>query len=200
MKHSIYPNSFITSYCAEHTDARTLPTSLDIVKKETITYGVGIFACRSFIRGETIGHFIAEPTSEIRQHTLQRSTNDNLYDPYFIGFLLHSCDPNVVLNMHAQKVFCIRDIAPNEPLLMDYASTEDQLFNQFACKCSAPNCRHWITGRAEFVNQEGRHYINSLRQFNPSDITVPDQLIDAASHPNHDYDASDPLYQLSQSA
>ncbi len=159
--HTIYPETFIAAHCPPRIDRSKLPSPQDIVKKTTQEFGVGIFAVRAFKRGEVIGSFIAEETDQLLQHSLQRAPNDNLHDPYFIGMLLHSCDPNVVLDMHDQKVFCVRDIAIGEPLFMDYASTEDVLFNQFACMCGSANCRHWVTGRAELVNAKGLEYIEN---------------------------------------
>lgn len=194
MKQSIYPDLFITDHCPQHVDICQLPTADDIIKKETADYGVGIFAQRPFMRGETIGQFVAEATSEVLQHTLQRRPQDHLHDPYFIGFLLHSCDPNVVLDMHAQKAFCVRDISAGSPLFMDYTSTEDQLFNQFACKCGAANCRHWVTGRNERVTLEGEQYLASLPYRIGSDIIVPDDFIHVASNLNHEIQMNDSLY------
>ena len=157
MSDSIYPDAFYQKYMHNDVDEKLLPTSQDVIKKTTYDYGEGIFAQRDFKRGEAL-HFIAKPISDLLQHSLQRGPNDNLYDPHFIGFLLHSCSPNVMLDMHQQKLFCILDIEKGAPLFMDYASTEDMLFKQFACKCGSPVCRGWITGRNEPVNPEGLGY------------------------------------------
>lgn len=156
---SLYPSAFIKKHAAPHIDLSRLPSTHELIKKETDQYGVGIYAQRPYARGTVIGHFLARQTSELRQHSLQRSPGDHLEDPYFVGYLLHSCDPNVVLDMHQQKVYCLKDIHEGEPLFMDYASTEDVLFRQFACACAAPNCRQWIAGRSEPVNQEGQHFL-----------------------------------------
>lgn len=161
---TIYPESFIKKYAIADKAKLCLPTVDDIAMLETAEYGKGIFALHPYKRGMCIGDFIAKPIKTLKQHSLQRGPNDNLYDPYFIGFLLHSCDPNVVVDMHQHKVYCIRDIDENQPLLMDYASTEDKLFNQFPCGCNAPNCRYWITGRNEFVSNQGLDYLQSFKK------------------------------------
>lgn len=158
--HSIYPIEFINAHCPTNIRPEQLPLASELVKKETKEYGVGIYAQRPYMRGECVGHFIAESGHSLRQHSLQRTPEVHLVDPYFIGYLSHSCDPNVVLDMHQQQVFCIRDIIADEPLCMDYASTEDTLFRQFACGCNAPNCRQWVTGRYEPVNADGMIYLN----------------------------------------
>ncbi len=156
---SIYPSSYISKYALPCVNPLLLPTENDLIKKETPQYGIGIYTLHYYERGECIGQFLARPSHEISQHTLQRSPHDHMEDPYFVGYLLHSCDPNVVVDMHQQKVFCLKDIQAGEPLFMDYASTEDTLFKQFSCACDAPNCRHWITGRNETVNDEGKHFL-----------------------------------------
>ncbi|ACT59159.1 SET domain-containing protein-lysine N-methyltransferase [Hirschia baltica] len=177
--HTIYPETFIKAHCPTHLDKSKLPTPKDIVKKTTQEFGVGIFAVRAFKRGEVIGSFVAEETDQLLQHSLQRAPNDNLHDPYFIGMLLHSCDPNVVLDMHDQKVFCVRDIEVGEPLFMDYASTEDVLFNQFACMCGSSNCRHWVTGRAELVSADGLAYIHNMTHSNVIAIETHEDFVHA---------------------
>ena len=86
---------------------------------------------------------------EIRQHTLQIEPDKHLHDLYFSGYFLHSCSPNIELDMEKLLVYAVRDIHPMEYLTMDYAQTEDVLFKQFPCGCGADNCRGWITGRKE---------------------------------------------------
>ena len=114
----------------------------DLVGKGVITY-------RSYKRGDIIARMAGHIIHEIRQHTLQITPHTHLFDPYFSGFFLHSCAPNISLNMVDFTVTALRDIAANSFLYMDYAETEDVLFKQFPCSCGAPNCRGWITGRKE---------------------------------------------------
>ena len=156
---TLYPRSFVTHCTPSEEHLAQLPSRHALAKQNTEEFGVGIFALRPFRRGEVIGTFLAMETTEVNQHSLQRGPRDYLYDPYFVGYLLHSCDPNVVLDMHQQKVYCIRDIEVGTPLMMDYASTEDTLFRQFPCACGSANCRHWVTGRAEGVNAVGELYL-----------------------------------------
>jgi len=157
----IYPEAFIARHCAAPGHRLELPTTADIAKGGAGNCGLGVFAKRPFLRGERL-RFLAEPTGALLQHTLQRSPGDNLHDPYFVGFLLHSCDPNVVLDMHQQTVHVLKDILVGGALCMDYASTEDTLFNQFPCACGAANCRVWVTGRSEPVSEAGRAYISAF--------------------------------------
>ena len=111
--------------------------------------GRGVIAYRAFAKGDVIARMAGHVVSEIRQHTLQLTPETHLFDPYFSGFFLHSCSPNISLNMVELTVTALQDIPANSFLYMDYAETEDVLFKQFPCSCGAPNCRSWITGRKE---------------------------------------------------
>jgi SET domain-containing protein len=57
----------------------------------------------------------------------------------------HSCDPNIAIQ--GQIVFvAMKDIAPDEELTHDWATTDD-LNYEMACNCGAANCRGVITGK-----------------------------------------------------
>lgn len=128
------------------------PTEDDfIVSRREDGKGLGIYAQRTFRRGYRICRISGTVVHQVMQHTLQISPDSHLYDPYFTGFLLHSCDPNTFLDMQRFELWAVKDIQPGDSLTMDYASTEDVLFKQFPCLCGAPNCRGWITGRREPV-------------------------------------------------
>ncbi|MCG8473515.1 MAG: SET domain-containing protein-lysine N-methyltransferase [Desulfobacterales bacterium] len=146
-----------------HEESSDYPTRQDFfVSKAGDEKGFGLFTRRLFQKGEQMARFTGEVLNEIKLHTLQISPSKHLYDPHFVGYLLHSCDPNVELNMKTLTMRALKDIAPGEALTMDYASTEDVLYRQFACACKARKCRQWITGRLETINREGRDYLNSL--------------------------------------
>lgn len=113
--------------------------------------GQGVITYRAFQQGELLARMAGYIVHEIRQHTLQITPATHLHDPYFSGYFLHSCSPNISLNMVDLTVTALKDIAANSFLYMDYAETEDVLFKQFPCSCGAPNCRGWITGRKEMV-------------------------------------------------
>lgn len=126
------------------------PTEADcVVIRQEAGKGRGVYAVRGFARGHRICRVSGSITHEVMQHTLQISPGVHLLDPYFTGYLLHSCDPNCFLDMQRFELWALRDIVPGEAMTMDYASTEDVLFKQFRCLCGAANCRGWITGRRE---------------------------------------------------
>lgn len=89
-------------------------------------------------------------------HTRQLMPGIHIHDPYFSGLLPHSCAPNVFLDMSELWLWSLKDIAQGTLLCMDYASTEDELFHQFACRCGSAECRGWITGYNEPPNADGQ--------------------------------------------
>ena len=122
--------------------------------------GYGVYTLRQYERGNLVARFTGSTISEIIQHSLQLSSGQHILDSYFAGFLLHSCDPNIVLDMNDLTIWAIKDIEKGDALTMDYASTEDYLFKQFKCLCGSDNCRQWVTGRRETVNSEGINLLN----------------------------------------
>jgi len=130
-----------------------------IVSRREDGKGAGVYTRRDIRRGELVARITGNIVPNISQHTLQITPTTHLYDPFFTGFLLHSCSPNIYLDMTEFEIWALRDIEAGQALTMDYASTEDILFKQFPCLCGTPNCRFWITGRKEEVSAEGMAYI-----------------------------------------
>ncbi|XCN72132.1 MAG: SET domain-containing protein-lysine N-methyltransferase [Candidatus Electrothrix aestuarii] len=120
----------------------------EVIYKDTLS-GSGVITKRYFAQGDLLAMVAGEEMSEILQHTLQIAPDRHMYDPYFTGYFLHSCSPNVSLDMSKRTVTALCDIEAGSFLSMDYAETEDVLFKQFPCSCGSPNCRLWITGRKE---------------------------------------------------
>lgn len=127
-------------------------------------YGMGIRTRVAFDRRRCIARVSGHALSERRLHTLQVSSRIHLYDPWFAGLLSHSCNPNVFLDITYLELWSVQDIAAGTLLTMDYASTEDILFRQFACQCGELNCRGWITGMKEPLNAEGQRFMEQWRQ------------------------------------
>lgn len=125
--------------------------------------GKAVYSVVAHRRGELVGRFSGEVLSYCTQHTLQINPWLHLLDTRFVGYLAHSCSPNVFVDMQCMEVWALRDISEHEALTMDYASTEDQLYRQFACLCGSPACRRWITGRKERINDEGLQLLRKLR-------------------------------------
>ena len=91
--------------------------------------------------------------------TIQITPTLYFSDPWFCRFLLHSCDPSLEIDVANLEVRALKDIPPGQYLTIDYATNDDTITFQFACNCGAPNCRGWVTGRAEEINEEGRSFL-----------------------------------------
>lgn len=113
------------------------------------TVGEGVVALVPFQPGETIFAFTGFFSNEITQFSLQVQEGLHLHDPYFMGKILHSCDPNASCDMEHRVFIALRPINPGDFITMDYAETEDYLFKSFPCQCGAENCRGIVKGRKE---------------------------------------------------
>ncbi len=111
--------------------------------------GEGVMALVGFKAGDIVFRFTGFLTHEITQFSLQLMPGLHIHDPYFMGKVLHHCDPNTDVDVQQREFIARRDIAPGELITMDYAQTEDVLFRAFICSCSSPNCRGIVKGRLE---------------------------------------------------
>jgi hypothetical protein len=136
-------------------------SDFEVIKKDNDA-GYGVMTYKSFNKGDLIAAISGEIITDIRQHSLQIEPGKHLYDVYFTGYLLHSCDPNVFLDMKNMKLFAIKDIRAYDYLYMDYAQTEDVLYKQFPCSCNSENCRGWITGKKEALVEFKSYHQNIL--------------------------------------
>lgn len=125
--------------------------------------GKAVYTRVGHSRGDLIARFTGLIVPYRTQHSLQVNSTLHVLDNHFAGYLAHSCAPNVFVNMQEFEIWALEDIDPGCILSMDYASTEDELFRQFACQCGAPGCRLWVTGRKEQVNTAGLHHLEMLR-------------------------------------
>lgn len=80
-------------------------------------------------------------------HSLQHKDGIYIHDPYFSGKLLHSCEPNLKLDMGTLTAYVIRPIKVFDRLTCDYDDTEDILYNHFNCTCGSENCKGYIMGK-----------------------------------------------------
>lgn len=141
-------------YPQDFGDNPLYPQSSDFqIVHKSVDTGMGVITRRAFRRGEVLAVMAGEIVNDIRQHTLQISADKHLFDPYFSGYFLHSCSPNISLDMAKMTVTALKNISADSYLYMDYAETEDVLFKQFPCSCGSRNCRGWITGRKELPPQ-----------------------------------------------
>lgn len=98
------------------------------------------------------------------RHTRQMAPGIHVYDPRFCGLLNHACDPNAFLDMSELWLWALKDIRKGDRLTLDFATTEDRLQRQFACRCGCPCCRGWITGYDESPNADGQLFFQNWRR------------------------------------
>ena len=116
-----------------------------IVKTNDV--GEGIISLANFSAGEVVFKFTGVLLNKITLYTLQLDAVYHIHDPFFMGKVLHSCDPNMQCDMITQTFSAIKDIKKGDFLTMDYETTEDELFRPFECKCGSPNCKKIIRGK-----------------------------------------------------
>jgi uncharacterized protein len=121
--------------------------------------GEGVVALKSFEPGEIVFAFTGFYSGEITLFTLQVRPGLYLHDPFFMGKILHRCDPNCDVDMEARTFTARRHIAPGEWVTMNYEQTEDRLFRPFTCNCGARPCEGFAQGRTirgRAVNGHGK--------------------------------------------
>ena len=121
--------------------------------------GKGLRARVAFRRGERVARLSGVVVNRSSVDTIQISPTLHMHDRWFCRLLLHSCEPNVVIDTAAMEAWAARSIQAGDYLSIDYAATEDVLGRQFACHCGSPRCRGWISGRREGTNEEGRAWL-----------------------------------------
>jgi uncharacterized protein len=116
--------------------------------------GEGVKTLVAFNEGDVIFNFTGFFSTEITQFSLQVHDGLHLHDPYFMGKVLHSCDANAYCDMEKRQFVALRPIEAGTFITMDYAQTEDYLFKTFPCSCGAENCRGYVTGRKQPIEQQ----------------------------------------------
>jgi len=106
----------------------------------------GLLSLVSFEKEDLIAQCIGIALPYQTLHTLQFSETIFYHDPFFAGYLLHSCDPNSELKMLDFTLHAIKDIKPFELITINYNHTEKSLYQGFNCLCGSPNCQKWISG------------------------------------------------------
>lgn len=119
------------------------------IQKISQSVGEGVVALVPFSRGEIVCAFTGYLVNVITQYSLMLGPGQHVHDPYFMGKVLHSCDPNTFCDMKRRVFVARKHIKAGEWVTMDYAQTEEELFKPFPCSCGSVNCRGFITGRAE---------------------------------------------------
>jgi SET domain-containing protein len=129
-------------------------------ERQSPIHGKGVFAKDAISAGEIVavkgGHILTKQEwAELEQEL--GAAEIQISEDLFIaparqdqreGSMLytnHSCDPNIAIQGHIVFV-AMRDIAPGEELMHDWATTDD-LDYEIECTCGRVNCRRTITGK-----------------------------------------------------
>ncbi|MEY4581759.1 MAG: hypothetical protein RL701_6462 [Pseudomonadota bacterium] len=112
--------------------------------------GLGVFAKRAFDAHEVFCQMQFGPTrSEPWRHSIQIAFDLHAEPlPEYLRYLNHSCDPNLFVDVHAERVVTLRPIALGEELTFFYPSTEWHMQDPFPCSCGASDCLQEIRGAA----------------------------------------------------
>ena len=111
----------------------------------SLEVGVGVVAKRAFKKGEELFRFNGTVSQKITQYSLTIRHGMHIHDPWFMGRVLHDCNPNCDVDMVDLSFTAKRDIAVNEFVTMDYNQTEGVLFKPFHCDCG-PSCMGEVGG------------------------------------------------------
>lgn len=109
--------------------------------------GQGIITRKAFNPGDIVFRFTGFLLTEVSLFSLQIRPGLHLHDPFFMGKVLHSCNPNMLCDMQKRTFTACKTIYPGDIITMDYETTEDRLFRPFRCVCGADNCRGLIRGK-----------------------------------------------------
>jgi SET domain-containing protein len=128
--------------------------------RESPIHGKGLFAKQSIATGEIVavkgGYILTNPEWTILEKQLGPAeiqiseelfiapTNEKQREGCMV-YTNHSCEPNIAIQGQIVLV-AMRDIAPDEELTHDWATTDD-LDYVMKCNCGSPNCRRTVTGK-----------------------------------------------------
>lgn len=137
-------NRFYPGHIAKHQD-EPVKDKFEIIRHPV--YGEGVVSKVFFASGQLVFRFGGILRHDQTLYTLQIEPGLYIEDLYFMGKLLHSCDPNTYMDMKTQECWCRRPIQPGDFITIDYEATEDELFRRFQCQCGSTHCRGQIAGR-----------------------------------------------------
>lgn len=122
----------------------------DVIVKNSITHGYGVFAGRHFAAGEVVVPWVAEKIVEAEEAVLLSSQEQEymsrMDDGRYVIFAAparyvnHSCNPNTTAKDNAN--IAARDIREGEEITTDY--DDEGALGCFECDCGEPTCRKRI--------------------------------------------------------
>lgn len=140
--------------------------------------GYGLFACESLRKDEVLavwggfvvpGERLGDYSEYTRTHGLQ--VEEDLFllplsedDPS--DYFNHSCDPNAGL-LGQITLVCIRPIEAGEEICFDYAMSDSNAYDEFACGCGSLLCRGQVSAedwRREDLQERYKGYFSPYLQ------------------------------------
>jgi hypothetical protein len=140
--------------------------------------GYGLFAREALSKGEVLavwggfivpGERLGDYSEYIRTHGLQ--VEEDLFllplsedDPS--DYFNHSCDPNAGL-LGQITLVSMRAIEAGEEICFDYAMSDSNAYDEFACGCGSPLCRGQVSAedwRREDLQERYRGYFSPYLQ------------------------------------
>jgi hypothetical protein len=127
------------------------------VRELGASIGQGLFLREPVRAGQIVVIFggFATPTHQFLELPLDRQHHaiqvaDDVYlvgeDQRSLGdYVNHSCDPTTHL-VGEITLAAARDLAADEQLTYDYATSDSTPYDEFECECGSPRCRGKVTG------------------------------------------------------
>jgi hypothetical protein len=108
----------------------------------------GLFAVVSIAKDEILIDLNEEETlsSPTRRSLQIGEAKHALGSEETVGYLNHSCEPNVFLDFNCLCVRALKDIRAGEEVKINYAATEYEMHDSFRCDCGSPACLRIIRG------------------------------------------------------
>tara|TARA_E500000178_G_scaffold329425_1_gene360345 strand:+ start:301 stop:732 length:432 start_codon:yes stop_codon:yes gene_type:complete len=135
---TFYPSDFINDW-----DGFPKFSDFKIIQSEKI--GLHVISSKDFFIGQVVFVFSGQLITKRTLRSLQITNRLHIHDPYFMGYIAHSCDPNCSVNTSDLSFTCIKKIKSGDIITMDYNETETNLFRSFKCSCGSKKCRKLIS-------------------------------------------------------
>ena len=131
--------------------------------------GLGLFAAAPIATGEIVAAFggyamsgreLGRLPTERQVHSIQIADDLFLVGPESCepaDYFNHSCEPNLGI-VGSVMLTAIRAIEIGEELTFDYAMSDADDYDEFACLCRTPACRGRVTGRDWMLPELQRRY------------------------------------------
>jgi hypothetical protein len=116
-----------------------------------------LFSLRSYQPGDVIANFTAGTISaEPTYLTIQLGIRKHItFDPVFLQYINHSCDPNVFFDTTAMNLVALKHLNCEDEMTFFYPSTEWKMIQSFPCYCGSNDCIGEIKG-AFFLSKEAQ--------------------------------------------